>query len=118
PGWIDANMEPFVTPETPAGMRNWVRDMALGASPKALLDCHRTLTAADFRAELPAIRVPALVIQGERDATCPLHLTGRPTAALLPHARLSVYEGAPHGLFLTHMERLNAELTAFARGRA
>ena len=34
PGWIDANMEPFVTPETPPGMRTWVRDMALGASPR------------------------------------------------------------------------------------
>ena len=61
--------------------------------------------------------MPALVIQGEKDATCPLDLTGRPTAALLPHARLSFYEGAPHGLLLTHMERLNAELTAFARDR-
>jgi pimeloyl-ACP methyl ester carboxylesterase len=118
PGWIDANMEPFVTPETPQGLRNWVRGMALGASPKALLECHRTLTTADLRAELRGVRVPALVIQGERDATCPLELTGRPAAALLPRGRLSVYEGAPHGLFLTHMDRLNAELIAFARSEA
>jgi len=26
-----------------------------------------------------------------------------------------MYEGAPHGLFLTHMQRLNADLLAFAR---
>ena len=40
----------------------------------------------------------------------------RPTAALVPGARLLVYEGAPHGLFLTHMDRLNTDLLAFARG--
>ncbi len=115
PGWIDDNMVPFVTPDTPPGLRNWVRDMALRTSGKALLACNRTLTQADFRAELPALTVPTLVIHGEHDMTCPLDLTGRPTAALVPGARLTVYEGAPHGLFLTHMARLNADLLAFAR---
>jgi len=115
PGWIDDNMVPFVTPDTPPGLRNWVRDMALRTSGKALLACNRTLTQADFRAELPALTAPALVIHGEHDMTCPLDLTGRPTAALIPGARLTVYEGAPHGLFLTHMQRLNADLLAFAR---
>jgi len=116
PGWIDDNMVPFVTPETPSGLRNWVRDMALRTSAKALLDCNRALTAADFRAELRSLAVPMLVVHGERDATCPLELTGRPAAALVPGARLAVYEGAPHGLFLTHRARLNADLLAFVRG--
>lgn len=116
PGWIDDNMVPFVTPETPSGLRNWVRDMALRTSAQALLECNRTLTSADFRAELRAVTVPALVMHGERDITCPLDLTGRPTAALVPGARLAVYEAAPHGLFLTHRDRLNADLLAFARG--
>ena len=115
PGWIDDSMVPFVTPDTPPGLRNWVRDMALRTSGMALLACNRTLTQADFRAELPTLTVPTLVIHGERDMTCPLDLTGRPTAALIPGARLTVYEGAPHGLFLTHMQRLNADLLAFAR---
>jgi len=115
PGWIDANMVPFVTPDTPLGVRDWVRDMALRASAHALLACHRTLAAADFRAELPAIRVPVLIVQGDQDQTCPIDLTGRPTAALLPQGRLSVYAGAPHGLPFTHQERLNAELLGFVR---
>ncbi|HYZ33036.1 MAG TPA: alpha/beta hydrolase [Crenalkalicoccus sp.] len=115
PGWIDANMIPFVTPDTPPGLRGWVRDMALRSSAKALLDCHRTLTMADFRAELRALRVPTLVVHGERDMTSPLELPGRLTAALIPGARLSLYEDAPHGLFLTHRDRLNAELLDFVR---
>ena len=115
PGWIDDSMVPFVTPETPQGLRNWGRDMALRTSAQALLECNRTLTAADFRAELRDITVPTLVLHGEHDMTCPLELTGRPTAALVPGARLVVYEGAPHGLFLTHMDRLNADLLDLAR---
>ena len=90
--------------------------MALRASLKALLECHRALTATDFRAELRAVAMPTLVVHGERDMTCPLELTGRPTAALVPGARLLVYGGAPHGLFPMHMDRLNADLLAFARG--
>lgn len=116
PGWIDDSIVPFVTPDTPSGLRNWVRDMALRTSAKALLECNRALTAADFRSELQAVTVPTLVIHGEHDATCPPELTGRPTAALVPGARLAIYEGAPHGLFLTHTARLNADLLAFARG--
>ena len=39
-----------------------------------------------------------------------LELTGRPTAALIPAARLDIYEGAPHGLSFTHMYRLNEDV--------
>ncbi len=114
PGWVDANMEPFVRPETPQGLRGWVRDMALRSSLQALHDCHRTLTEADMRAELRAIRIPTLLVHGALDATSPLALTAEPSLALLPRGRLSLYEDAPHGLFITHRERLNAELLAFA----
>jgi hypothetical protein len=48
--------------------------------------------------------------------SAPLDVTGRPTATLMPNARLAVYEGAPHGLFLTHMERLTKDLLTFAKG--
>lgn len=116
PGWIDDNMVPFVTPDTPPGLRNWVKEMALRSSAMALLGCHRAIASADFRAELRAVAVPTLVVHGEHDETCPLELTGKPTAALVPGARLALYEGAPHGLFLTHRDRLNADLLAFVRG--
>jgi non-heme chloroperoxidase len=29
---------------------------------------------------------------------------------------LKVYEGAPHGLAMTHKDKLNADLLAFVRG--
>jgi pimeloyl-ACP methyl ester carboxylesterase len=32
---------------------------------------------------------------------------------LVPNSRLVVYENAPHGLYMTHRERLNHDLLAF-----
>jgi pimeloyl-ACP methyl ester carboxylesterase len=117
PKWIEDNFPPFVTPETSPQMRDWVGGMALRTSGKALLDTNRTVTTADFRDELPKITVPTLIIHGDRDVTAPLDMTGRRTAELVPGAKLRVYEGAPHGLFVTHIDRLNRDLLDFARGR-
>ena len=46
------------------------------------------------------IDVPTLIVHGDRDVSAPLAITGRKTAALMPHATVKIYEGAPHGLFL------------------
>ena len=112
--WIDDNRAPFFLPDTPRPIQEWVRGLMLGHSLKALVDCTRSMATTDFRAELPRIRVPALLVHGSRDASAPIEATGRPTAALIPGARLDVYEGAPHGLFVTHRDRLTADLRAFA----
>lgn len=113
PLWMDENIGPFLTPDTAPAMGGWLRQMALGTSALALLECNRAVTAADFRAELRGIGLPVLLIAGDVDVSAPLELTARPTAALLPNARLKVYHGAPHGMFLTHMARVNADLMEF-----
>lgn len=115
PGWLARNARPFGGPDVPQAALDGVISLALQASPRALEAFYRELTTADFRDELPRLDLPVLVIQGDRDATSPLALTGRPTAALVPGARLLVYEGAPHGLLLSHTARLNADLLAFVR---
>jgi non-heme chloroperoxidase len=71
------------------------------------------MTADDFCDEMARTNVPPLVIHADINASAPLKLTGRPTAALIPGARLDIYEGAPHGLFVTHMYRLNEDVAAF-----
>lgn len=116
PGWLADNARPFVVPETSAAMVEWIANMMRGCSMKAVIDCNRAMTSTDFRAELARIHLPTLVIHGDKDASAPLELTGRKTARLIPGARLEVYEGAPHGLFVTHLERLNADLLAFVKG--
>ena len=114
--WMDDNAAPFFTPETSPTMVRWVLSMTHAVSLRAAIDCNVAVAETDFRQELKAIGMPTLVIQGDRDASGPVEITGRPTADLIPGARLIVYEGAPHGLFATHIERLNSDLAAFIEG--
>lgn len=111
--WIDENAAPFVTPETSPGIVRWISDMMLRTPLDVGIACNETMVAADTRDDLRSLTIPALVVHGDADASAPLALTGLPTANLLPHATLRVYEGAPHGLFVTHRERLNADLAGF-----
>lgn len=115
PKWMDDNEEPFVTPETSAGQRRWIKNLMQQTSLQAVIEMNRVMTQTDFRPELRAVRRPVLVVHGTKDASAPIDLTGRPTAALIPGARFEVYDEAPHGLFMTHTERLNADLLKFAR---
>ena len=86
------------------------------------LDCSARATAqffltgftSDFRDQLRAINIPTLIVHGDRDIQAPLELCGRKTAQLVRQSTLRVYENAAHGLFLTHADRLNADLLAFA----
>lgn len=57
------------------------------------------------------------MIHGDADVSAPLPVTGAPTAALLPRGRLRVYPGAPHGLHVTHADRLNQDLLQLATTR-
>ena len=55
------------------------------------------------------------MIHGDKDASAPLEITGRRVAAGIRGAELKVYPGAPHGLFVTHMENVNRDLETFLR---
>jgi non-heme chloroperoxidase len=87
------------------------------------LDCSARATAqffltgftSDLRDDLRAITVPTLIVHGDHDMQAPIEICGRRTAQLVPHRTLIVYENAAHGLFVTHADRLNADLLAFAR---
>lgn len=112
PVWVAENEAPFFAADTPSEMRNWIVQMVLRTPLKTFYECNRTLASARFTEELKAIGIPSLVIHGDRDASTPAE-AGRQTAALIPGSRFILYEGAPHGLFVTHSERLNGDLIAF-----
>ena len=69
----------------------------------------------DMRAELQKIRVPALIIHGDQDASAPIELTGRKTAELVGGASLTVYPGSGHGLYASDHDTLNGDLLAFIK---
>jgi pimeloyl-ACP methyl ester carboxylesterase len=74
----------------------------------------RCLPKQTFRSELRKISVPTLLIHGDIDVSAALEMTARRTVPLIPGCQLKVYEGAAHGLPITHGDRLNADLIAFA----
>jgi non-heme chloroperoxidase len=94
-------------------LRDWTKADMLATTLHAAIEFQHAAVETDFRAELSGISVPTLIVQGDADASAPLPLTGARTAELIPGCRLLVYENAPHGLYLTHRERLNADLLAF-----
>jgi len=93
-----------------------IRDM-LRASFLAVLQTNYAMVEADFRDELQRMTVPTLIVHGDHDASAPLELTSRRTAELVPHARFIIYENAPHGLYLTHRDRLTKDLVELVNAR-
>jgi pimeloyl-ACP methyl ester carboxylesterase len=114
PGWIEANAEPYFGAGAPRALVDWTVHTMLQTSLLATVELTRIQMTTDFRDALARIDTPTLVIHGDRDASAPLEVTGRPAAELIPGARLVVYEGAPHGLYFTHRHRLNADIADFA----
>ncbi len=92
---------------------DWSHGLALQGSHKATLDCIRLFSETDFRADLARFDRPTLVIHGTADSTVPVEVSGAKAARLIPGASLHEIEGAPHGLFYTHRDALNAALLAF-----
>ena len=91
----------------------WARGVALQASLRATLDCANSFSSTDFRPELSAFKVPTLIIHGTDDNIVPIEASSRLTAKGIAQANLIEYEGAPHGLFATHKQRLTKDLLAF-----
>ena len=98
------------------GMRQAFLFQGLQCSIRSAYACIKQFSETDFSADLPKMTIPTLVIHGDDDQIVPLATTARRAVEMLPQGRLSVYEGAGHGLPSTHKDRLNAELLAFLRG--
>ena len=91
------------------------RQVAMQASLKATLACIQSFGCTDFRPDLPAFRVPTLVIHGTGDNIVSIDTAGRAAARGIAQSTLLEYEGAPHGLFATEKNRLTEDLLNFIR---
>jgi len=83
-----------------------------GACPEALTAGLARLRDGDLRSALPMVRVPALVVAGQRDRII------RPTAVralahALPDAHYLEVAGAAHAPFLSHPVQFARELSGF-----
>ena len=92
----------------------WRQAMNAGLWPTVA--CVRAFSETDFRPDLEAFSMPTLIIHGVDDRTVPIDLTARAAAATIPGAKLVEYEGAAHGLFASHKDRLTGDLLEFLGG--
>ena len=89
-------------------------NLAVTASATAAVACIGTWTT-DFRADLPRIDVPVLVLHGDADQVLPLDKTAKRLPGLIRDVQLTVIEGGPHALPWTHAGQVNTALLDFLR---
>jgi non-heme chloroperoxidase len=87
-------------------------NVAIGSSPFATYACVDSWLT-DFRADLPNIDVPTLIVHGTEDRILPISATADRLPALLKDARLVRVEGGPHNIGWTHAEEVNRALLDF-----
>ena len=95
----------------------WARSVAMQASLKATLACAKSFASTDFRPDLPAFKVPTLIIHGTADKVVPIEAAGRAAAESIANATLIEYDDAPHGLQVTHKEQLTEDLINFLQAK-
>lgn len=115
PKWAMDNQAPFFTPQTSPAMKAWLTDQLLATPVPVAVASFKALIGKDLRPDLPKIDRPTLVLHGGKDASAPLAITGQRLAMGIKGAELKVYPGAPHGLFVTHLEEVNRDLETFFR---
>jgi len=87
-------------------------NVAVGASPFAADACVPTWLT-DFRADLPKIDVPTLLVHGDADRILPFEATAKRLPGLIADLTFVVVEGGPHNIAWTHPEQVNAALKDF-----
>ena len=118
PAWMKGFLDNFYNADTLRGtlvsdqayQASW--NLAVTASATAAVACIRTW-ATDFRADLPKIDVPILVIDGNADRVLPYDKTGARLPGLIKDMRLVTIEGGPHAIAWTHTEQVNRALLDF-----
>lgn len=71
-------------------------------------------TFGDFRANIPAITVPTLILHGTEDKPAPIDATARRAHKLIPGSKLIEYEGHPHGFYATNSDQMIADTFDFS----
>ena len=119
--YIDIASGPFFGFNRPGakvsqGLINSWTAQGMQAGHKNTYDSIKAFSETDFRADLKKFDKPTLIIHGDDDQIVPIDASGKAAAAIVKHAKLLVYPGAPHGLTDTHKDRVNNDLLAFIKG--
>ena len=95
------------------GISGWLNGIGLSASSYATAQCLVALRDTDLRKDLSKIKVPTLIMHGEKDKICSFDLAGQMKAGIA-NSQLVAFENSGHSLFLEETQKFNAELIKFA----
>jgi non-heme chloroperoxidase len=115
PGWAERGADAYFAGMASRGMIDATIGMMNLTSHQAMLALSGIMPTTDFRGELTKVKVPTLIVHGDRDVSAPAALTSVPAAKLIPGAQLIIYEDGPHGLYWTHKTRLSQDVERFVR---
>jgi non-heme chloroperoxidase len=87
-------------------------NIAAASSATATVACIPTWET-DFRADLPKLDVPMLVIQGDDDRVLPYPKTGLRLPGMIKDLQMDVIESGPHAICWTHADQVNSALLKF-----
>jgi len=89
-----------------------VREMVLSTPMTSMMLAAKACLDYHYEYYLPSVDLPVLMIVGDRDKLTDLPCNER-TVALLPQARLKVFQGAGHCTQLERREEFDRELASF-----
>ena len=87
---------------------------AVGSSPYAAEACIGSWLT-DFRADLPKIDIPTLLVHGDADRILPYPSTAARLPGLIKDLTVVTVEGGPHNIAWTHPEIVNEALLDFLK---
>ncbi|MFI5066380.1 MAG: alpha/beta fold hydrolase [Streptosporangiales bacterium] len=90
-------------------------NVAVAASAHAAYACVDTWLT-DFRADLPKIDVPVLLVHGDADRILPYPATAARLPGLIKDLTVVTVEGGPHNIAWTHPDVVNPALLDFLAG--
>jgi non-heme chloroperoxidase len=118
PAWMKGFLDNFYNYDTLGG--TLVSEQAYQTSFNLAVTASATATVAciptwltDFRADLPKIDVPMLVIDGDADRVLPYDKTGKRLPGLIKDMQLVTIAGGPHAISWTHADQVNRALLDF-----
>lgn len=115
PGWAYENLPGFFVQSTSGALAEHFIRMLLETPVPVAIECFRSLYQTDLRSDLAAVNVPVRILHGAKDLQAPLAITGQRVAAGIKGATLKVYDDAPHGIWVTHLRQVNADIAEFLR---
>lgn len=90
--------------------------VASHASPRATIQTALSWMHTDFRPELKNVTVPTLIVHGDADESVPMATSAKQAAEGIAENTFEVIKGAPHGLNISHADKLNEILIDFLNG--